>query len=246
LTLGYPGAPPLVKGLDLVVYRGDRVGIIGPNGAGKSTLMKGLLEKLEPRSGLVFRGHEVRVGYFDQKLGDLDEERTLIEEIRSIRGDFNEDVARSWLGRFRFSGDDAFRKVKGLSGGERTRLALGKLMLTPRNLLALDEPTNHLDIPAREVLEEALDEFDGTLLVVSHDRYFLDQVCTRLLVLDGKGGVEQHLGNYSDLRARREDERKRKAEEAEAEARSAKKKVVARAPEEEAKQARIEEREAKK
>src|SRR5205814_9538454 len=105
-------------------------------------------------------------GYFDQKLSDLDEERTLIEEIRSVRGDFAEDVARSWLGRFRFSGDDAFRKVKGLSGGERTRLALGKLMLTPRNLLALDQPTNHLDIPAREVLEEALAGYEDRKSVV--------------------------------------------------------------------------------
>src|SRR5205085_11764821 len=116
----------LVKGLDVTIFRGDRVGILGPNGAGKSTLMKALLGRSDgfgPRAGLVFRGHEVRAGYFDQKLGDLDEERTLIDEIRSIRGDFNEDVARSWLGRFRFSGDDAFRKVKGLSGGERTRLA---------------------------------------------------------------------------------------------------------------------------
>ena len=252
LTLGYPGAEPLVKDLDLVVYRGDRVGIIGPNGAGKSTLMKGLLGTLEPRAGLVFRGHEVRVGYFDQKLGDLDEERTLIEEIRSIRGDFNEDVARNWLGRFRFSGDDAFRKVRGLSGGERTRLALGKLMLQPRNLMALDEPTNHLDIPAREVLEEALSDYDGTLLVISHDRYFLDQVCTRVVHVDG-GKIDEHVGNYSDWRHRRAEDEKRKAEAAAAAEREREKRAQQQqqgrksaAPPPDEKTQRIEEREAKK
>src|SRR5262249_48854700 len=153
---------------------------------GKSTLMKALLARdgIAPRAGTIERGHEVRVGYFDQKLSDLDESHTLIEEIRAIRGDWNEDVVRNYLGRFRFSGDDAFRAVKGRSGGERNRLALAKLMLVPRNLLAFDEPTNHLDIPAREVLEEALAGFDGTLLVVSHDRFFLDRVCGRILHVD--------------------------------------------------------------
>ncbi|HEX2572524.1 MAG TPA: ABC-F family ATP-binding cassette domain-containing protein [Polyangia bacterium] len=199
LEVGYGDEPPLVKGLDLVIYRGERVGIVGPNGSGKSTLLKALLGKLEPRRGLVERGHEVRIGYFDQRLTDLDDNRSLIEEIRAIRGDWNEDVVRNYLGRFRFSGDEAFRAVKGLSGGERNRLALAKLMLQPRNLLALDEPTNHLDIPACEVLEEALGEYDGTLLIVSHDRYFLDRVATRILHVEG-GVVEQHLGNYSDFR----------------------------------------------
>ena len=259
LSVGYPGATPLIAGLDVTIYRGECVGIIGPNGAGKSTLMKVLLGKIDPLAGMVFRGHEVRVGYFDQKLGDLDEERSLIDEIRSVRGDFNEDVARSWLGRFRFSGDDAFRKVKGLSGGERTRLALGKLMLMPRNFLALDEPTNHLDIPAREVLEEALDEYDGTMIVVSHDRYFLDQVCTRLLVIEG-GRVEQHQGNYSDLKARREEQRRAAAQrEAEAKAQAEKRAQKQAAPverrpagkpaqpsEDDLKKQRIEDREAKK
>jgi ATP-binding cassette subfamily F protein 3 len=147
------------------------------------------------------RGHEVRIGYFDQKLSDLDDERSLIDEIRQVRGDFNEDVARNFLGRFRFSGDDAFRKVKGLSGGERNRLSLAKMMLRPRNLLALDEPTNHLDIPAREVLEEALDDYDGTILVVSHDRWFLDRVVTKILhIHDGR--AELHAGDYTDFKER--------------------------------------------
>jgi ATP-binding cassette, subfamily F, member 3 len=201
LDVGYAGAPPLVRDVNLVIYRGDRVGLVGPNGCGKSTLLKTLLGRLDPVGGVALRGHEVRIGYFDQKLSDLDEEHSLIDEIRTVRGDFNEDVARNFLGRFRFSGDDAFKKVKGLSGGERNRLTLAKMMLRPRNLLALDEPTNHLDIPAREVLEDALEDYEGTVIVVSHDRYFLDRVVTKIVhIHDGR--AEEHAGNYSDWKAR--------------------------------------------
>jgi ATP-binding cassette subfamily F protein 3 len=174
---------------------------VGPNGCGKSTLLKTLLGKLEVRGGIAQRGHEVRAGYFDQKLSELADENSLIDEIRTVRGDFNEDVARNFLGRFRFTGDDGFKKVKGLSGGERNRLTLAKMMLRPRNLLALDEPTNHLDIPAREVLEDALDDYEGTVMVVSHDRYFLDRVVTRIVhIHDGR--AEDHVGNYSEWKQR--------------------------------------------
>ncbi|HEX6834993.1 MAG TPA: ABC-F family ATP-binding cassette domain-containing protein, partial [Polyangia bacterium] len=201
LDVGYPGAPPLIRDVNLIVYRGDRIGLVGPNGCGKSTLLKTLLGRLDAVGGVALRGHEVRVGYFDQKLSDLDEEHSLIDEIRTVRGDFNEDVARNFLGRFRFTGDDGFKKVKGLSGGERNRLTLAKMMLRPRNLLALDEPTNHLDIPAREVLEDALDDYAGTVIVVSHDRYFLDRVVTKIVhIHDGR--AEEHVGNYSDWKSR--------------------------------------------
>src|SRR5262249_34554373 len=195
LDVGY--VTPLLRDVNVTIYRGDHIGLVGPNGCGESTLLKTLLGKIQPLAGEAIRGHEVRIGYFDQKLSDLDEDRSLIEEIRSVRGDFNEDVARGFLGRFRFSGDDAFRKVKGLSGGERNRLALAKMMLPPPNLLALDEPTNHLDIPGREVLETALSDYAGTVLVVSHDRYFLDQIVTKILHIDN-GRCELHAGNYSD------------------------------------------------
>jgi ATP-binding cassette subfamily F protein 3 len=201
LEVGYAGAPPLIRDVNLIVYRGDRIGLVGPNGCGKSTLLKTLLGKLDPLGGVALRGHEVRVGYFDQKLSELDEEHSLIDEIRTVRGDFNEDVARNFLGRFRFTGDDGFKKVKGLSGGERNRLTLAKMMLRPRNLLALDEPTNHLDIPAREVLEAALDAYEGTVIVVSHDRYFLDRVVTKIVHVDG-GRAEEHVGNYSEWKGR--------------------------------------------
>ncbi|HEY0708062.1 MAG TPA: ATP-binding cassette domain-containing protein, partial [Polyangia bacterium] len=202
LTVGYPGKP-ILQDVDVNIYRGDRVGIMGPNGCGKSTLLKTLVGELPPLAGQVERGSGVLLGYYDQKLSSLDEDRSLIEEIRSIKGDQTPDVVRSYLAKFRFFGDDAFRSVRSLSGGERSRLSLAKMMLYPRNVLALDEPTNHLDIPAREVLEEALRNFAGTIIVVSHDRYFIDQVCTRLLVVNGTS-LEMHLGNYSDLRSRRE------------------------------------------
>ena len=201
--MGYADGPALVRDLNQTLYRGERIGIIGPNGAGKTTLLKALIGRLQPRRGLITLGHEVRVGYFDQKLEDLREDNSLIDEIRSVRGDWNEDTTRSYLGRFRFSGDDGFRKVKGLSGGERNRLTLAKLMLRPYNLLAMDEPTNHLDIPARETLEEALCAFDGTVLLVSHDRFFLDRVVTKILHLDPQTGrIDVHVGNYSDWRRR--------------------------------------------
>jgi ATP-binding cassette subfamily F protein 3 len=248
LELGHGDEAPLVKDLDLVIFRGERVGIVGPNGSGKSTLLKALLGKLQPRRGLVERGHEVRIGYFDQRLTDLDDSRSLIEEIRAIRGDWNEDVVRNYLGRFRFSGDDAFRAVKGLSGGERNRLALAKLMLQPRNLLALDEPTNHLDIPGCEVLEEALTDYDGTLLIVSHDRYFLDRIVTRILHVEG-GVVEQHLGNYSDFRERQRTAGRAAASEEAPPVRSAPLAAptpAAAEPTTQSKEARIAEREARK
>jgi ATP-binding cassette, subfamily F, member 3 len=206
LTVGYTSAESgavteILHDVTANVYRGDKVGIVGPNGSGKSTLLKTLIGELPPLQGRVEIGTGVRIGYFDQKLGTLDESLTLIDEIRSVRADLSPEAVRSYLAKFRFYEDDPFRVVRGLSGGERSRLAMAKIMLFPRNVLVLDEPTNHLDIPARETLEDALGAYEGTLLVVSHDRYFLDRVCTRLLVIED-GTVQAHLGNYSDWRHR--------------------------------------------
>ncbi len=200
LTVGYPDAK-ILDDVTVNVYRGDKVGIVGPNGSGKSTLLKTLIGELAPLGGKVEIGTGVRIGYFDQKLGTLSEDLTLTDEIRSVRADLSPEVVRQYLAKFRFFGDDPFRTVRGLSGGERSRLAMAKIMLFPRNVLVLDEPTNHLDIPARETLEEALGAYEGTLIAVSHDRYFLDQICTRLFVIDGTH-VEAHAGNYSDWRQR--------------------------------------------
>jgi ATP-binding cassette subfamily F protein 3 len=211
LTVGYRDAPPILRDVTVNIYRGDKVGIVGPNGSGKSTLLKTLLGELAPIAGKVETAIGVRIGYFDQKLGTLDESLSLVEEIRSVRADLSPEAVRSYLAKFRFYGDDPFKVVRGLSGGERSRLAMAKIMLFPRNVLVLDEPTNHLDIPARETLEDALSEYEGTLIVVSHDRYFLDRVCTRLLVIDGTA-LETHIGNYSDWRQRvRQSERERPA-----------------------------------
>jgi ATP-binding cassette subfamily F protein 3 len=192
------GGKQLFEGVDLLVRRGDRIGIVGPNGSGKTTLMKLLAERgAAGDAGAVRRGTNLREGYFDQQLGSLDKTRTGVEEIRSVRGDLNVDGARQYLARFRFYGDDPLRKVGSLSGGEATRLALAKLLLEPRNLLFLDEPTNHLDIPAAEILEEALVGFEGTVILVSHDRRFLETVTTRTLSFTPHG-VDTYEGGFKD------------------------------------------------
>ena len=213
------GGRKLFENFDILVRRGDRIGIVGPNGAGKSTLLKLLAGLGSPEDrGEVRRGANLAEGYFDQHLGSLDPNRTAVEEIRSIRGDFNVDVARQYLARFRFYGDDALRKVAGFSGGERSRLALAKLLLEPRNLLFLDEPTNHLDIPAAEILEEALSSFEGTVIVVSHDRRFLENVTTRTVVVrDGHcdifpGGYKDYVESLRRKEARQVEERAAQAE----------------------------------
>jgi ATP-binding cassette, subfamily F, member 3 len=195
------GGRVLFSGFDLLVRRTERIGILGPNGCGKSTLLKILAGRGEPEDeGDVRRGTNQAEGYFDQHLGSLDPSKTAVEEIRSVRGDMNVDAARQYLARFRFYGDDTLRKVEGFSGGERSRLALAKLLLEPRNLLFLDEPTNHLDIPAAEILEEALSSFEGTVLLVSHDRRFLEAVTTRLCAFQN-GRIELYPGGYRDFRA---------------------------------------------
>ncbi|GMV18965.1 MAG: ABC transporter ATP-binding protein [Polyangiaceae bacterium] len=195
------GGRRLFDGVDLLVRRGDRVGIVGPNGSGKSTLLKLIAGLGLPEdTGAVRRGTNLFEGYFDQHLGSLDAQKSCIEEVRSVRGDLNADGARQYLARFRFYGDDPFRQVASLSGGERTRLALAKMLLEPKNLLFLDEPTNHLDIPAAEILEEALVGFEGTVLLVSHDRRFLQTVTTRTLAFHD-GELDVYEGGFRDWTA---------------------------------------------
>ncbi len=194
------GGRTLFEGFDLLVRRGERIGIVGPNGAGKSTLLKLLAGRSDPEldRGFVKRGTNLQEGYFDQHLGAVNPSNTAIEEVRSIRGDLNAEGARQYLARFRFWGDDPLRVVAGFSGGERSRLALAKLLLEPRNMLFLDEPTNHLDIPAAEILEEALVGFDGTVLLVSHDRRFLETVTTRIVSVRD-GALDVYPGGFADF-----------------------------------------------
>ena len=197
------GGMQLFSGVELLVRRGDRIGIVGPNGSGKSTLLKLLAGQGAPNDGgSVKRGTNLKEGYFDQHLGSLNPKLSAIQEIRSVRGDLNDDGARQYLARFRFYGDDPLRKVQSFSGGESTRLALAKLLLEPRNLLFLDEPTNHLDIPAAEILEEALAGFEGTVILVSHDRRFLEGVTTRTIAFADRA-VRVYEGGFADYTAQR-------------------------------------------
>jgi ATP-binding cassette subfamily F protein 3 len=193
------GGRVLFEAFDLLVRRSERIGIVGPNGSGKTTLLKLLAARGgEDDSGTIKRGTNLQEGYFDQHLGDVDTALTAVDNVRQVRGDFTVEAARQYLARFRFWGDDPLRVVSGFSGGERSRLALAKLLLEPRNLLFLDEPTNHLDIAATEILEEALVAFDGTLLLVSHDRRFLENVTTRIVsIRDGLADV--YPGGFRDF-----------------------------------------------
>ncbi len=200
VSVGYPDKDPLITGFDWVLHRGERVGIVGPNGAGKTTMLHVLLGRMKPIDGFAELGYQVSVGFLDQKLAvGIDSDRSLIDEVRSVRPDLTIEGARDALGRYRFLGEESFKSVNGLSGGERCRLALLKVSLQPHNLLVFDEPTNHLDIPAREVLEYALRGYDGSLLVISHDRAFLDEIVEKILWVEN-GEVRAFEGNWSEAR----------------------------------------------
>ena len=207
LVVGYPAAragdepKELVRVADLELLRGDRVGLLGPNGAGKTTLLRTLIRNISPLSGHVYPGHNARIGYYSQSHEGLNLERTIVDEIRQVSV-LSEDGARSFLGRFLFSGDDVFKSIGSLSGGERSRVALAKLTLQGPNVLILDEPTNHLDLQSRQFLEEVLGEFEGTLLFVSHDRYFIDSLATKVWVIED-GVLIPYMGNYTDYRTRK-------------------------------------------
>ncbi len=192
----------LVKDLDVTILRGDRIGLIGPNGVGKTTLLKLLLGDLEPQIGQIERGTNLSVAYFDQMREQLDPEKTVIDNVaegrESIEINGRQRHLISYLGDFLFTPGRTRSKVKSLSGGERNRLLLAKLFTKPANLLVLDEPTNDLDLETLELLEEVLCEYKGTLLIVSHDRAFLDNVVTSTLVFEGQGKIGEYIGGYAD------------------------------------------------
>lgn len=203
LALGY-GNHPVVDQVDFDIYRGDKVGMIGRNGAGKSTLLKALIGELAPIEGEIRIGNNVDVAYFDQELSDLNHQHTVLDSIWEMDPLAPAEHMRTFLARYGFIGEDVFKQVKMLSGGEKTKLSLARLLYHPANFIIFDEPTNHLDLDSREVLEEALREFDGSFLVVSHDRYFLDAVVNKLFhVVDGT--VRIFDGNYSAFVERMEE-----------------------------------------
>ncbi len=208
----------LFDNFDLEVYRGEKIGIIGPNGVGKSTLLKMAMRQLDPDAGEVRLFENLEVGYYDQEHAGLNMEHRVIDVIVERPTGPLEAKIRSFLARFLFMGDDVYKRVGDLSGGEQSRAMLARLVWNNPQVLILDEPTNHLDIPAREALEESLIEYEGSILLVSHDRYFLDRVVNRLLVLPERGKYEVMIGNWSTYE-QRVAERERAKLEAEEEAR---------------------------
>jgi ATP-binding cassette subfamily F protein 3 len=189
----------VLSGVDFKLARGERVGIVGPNGSGKSTLLRALAGRFPARAGTLEKGYKAVCGYFDQETSDLREDGTPYSEIRRLSPQWTDLEIRSHLARFLFRGNEVEAAIARLSGGERARLTLAKLVLSEPSWLALDEPTNHLDLPARTALEEMLSEFSGALLFVSHDREFLDTLATRILEVKDNA-VRSFPGNYSDYR----------------------------------------------
>jgi ATP-binding cassette subfamily F protein uup len=201
------GGAPVVRDLNTLILRGDKVGIMGPNGAGKTTLLKLLLGQLEPNSGSIRRGTNLQVAYFDQLRAQLDEDQSVLDNVAGgsdkVTIDGHSRHVLSYLKDFLFTPERIRQPVRALSGGERNRLLLARLFTQPANLLVMDEPTNDLDTETLELLEELLLDFQGTLLLVSHDRALLDAVVTSTLVFEGDGRVREYVGGYEDWRRQR-------------------------------------------
>jgi ATP-binding cassette subfamily F protein 3 len=195
ITIGY-GNNKIVENIKFDIYRGDKIGLIGQNGSGKSTLLKSLIGELAPMKGELKLGNQVNVAYFDQELSDLNPNQTVLENLWELDPYVEVGQIRSFLGRFGFSGDDSLKMVSTLSGGEKTKLSLARLLYHPVNFIIFDEPTNHLDIVSREALEDALIEYEGSLLIVSHDRYFLNRVVNKIYHIKNSY-LNIYNGNYS-------------------------------------------------
>ena len=200
LTKSFP-EKKLFENLDLHVLRGRRLGIIGPNGSGKTTLLNSLFGEMPIDSGKIKWGHGVVLQYYRQEHQDLELHNNVLDELQKVRLTATQQELRDLSALFLFSGDTVDKKLEVLSGGERSRVAMAKLLLKPTNTVLMDEPTNHLDMQTCEVLEKALDSYDGTLILVSHDRFFMDQVCDNLLVLQGDGSWKLYAGSYTDYLA---------------------------------------------
>ncbi|MDQ3043069.1 MAG: ABC-F family ATP-binding cassette domain-containing protein, partial [Acidobacteriota bacterium] len=198
LAIGY-GTRVLAKDINFTLNRGECLGIIGGNGTGKTTFLKTILGNQRELAGALNWGTKTNIGYYAQNLEDLDSRNEIVQELRRVAPTADNGELRSFLARFLFTGEDIFKRVADLSGGEKGRLALAKLIYSGVNVLVLDEPTNHLDIPSREALESALENYPGTILAVSHDRYFLDQISTQIFSFEADGKTEVFDGNYSEF-----------------------------------------------
>ncbi|MCY7332294.1 MAG: ATP-binding cassette domain-containing protein [Pseudanabaena sp. CAN_BIN31] len=221
LTHAY-GDQILFLGAKLEIERGDRVAFLGPNGAGKSTLLKMVVGKEQFNEGEITLGHNVLVGYFEQNQAEaLDLHKNVFDTIHDDFPKMTHEEVRGVLGKFLFGGDTVFKSVRDLSGGEKARLALAKMLLTPVNFLILDEPTNHLDIPAKEMLEAALREYEGTVAVISHDRYFISQVANKIVEIRD-GDLCVYSGDYAYYQEKREEETRESKHNAETAAKAAK------------------------
>ena len=210
---GYPETGPLTAPVSFLLRRGDRMALWGPNGCGKTTLLKNLARVLPPLSGSAVPGVGVLVGYYDQEMGDLAPNATALDVVMDLDPTMKENDARDFLALFDFRGDEVFQKIATLSGGEKGRLSLARIVFGGANFLLLDEPTNHLDLDAREQLEDALEAFEGAIVFVSHDRWFVDRIATQILEIGPGGRVDVHDGNYSDLlRRKKEKEGKKEGE----------------------------------
>ena len=224
LAMGYDGNP-LYRGLSFSLHRGERLGIIGPNGSGKTTLLRQLAGKHAGQGGTVWMGANVSMAFYDQHQEQLNPNTDLLGEMQAFRPEWSTQLVRSYLARFLFSGDDVFKPTTVLSGGERSRLALAKLIASNANLLVLDEPTNHLDMASREALEASLADYEGTLIVVSHDRTFIDKVAERLIIVQD-GNARLFYGNFSDWRRKQAEELSGKDQSADKETSEKRQKTV--------------------
>jgi ATP-binding cassette, subfamily F, member 3 len=205
ISVSYDSVHPVVSNISFSISRGDSIALVGPNGIGKSTLLKSIVQKLDALSGSFVLGSHVQIGYYDQQQADLTSNKRVLDELWDDYPQKTEKEIRTVLGNFLFSGDDVLKPVSTLSGGEKARLALSKLMLQNANFLILDEPTNHLDLDSKEILENALIDYPGTILFVSHDRYFINRIATKIFELSSKN-LKEYLGDYDYFLTKKEEQ----------------------------------------